>query len=83
MAWQFDRPDLGEGMVQVFRRAESIYEVARFKLRGLDPDARYLVDNLDVPGTTEMTGRELADNGLVVVLKQQPGSAVVTYKRVE
>ena len=30
MAWQFDRPERGEGMVQVFRRGESPYESARF-----------------------------------------------------
>ena len=30
MAWQFDRPDLGEGVVQAFRRAGSYYESARF-----------------------------------------------------
>ena len=37
IAWQFDRPDLGEGMVQAFRRGESVYEAARFRLRGLEP----------------------------------------------
>jgi alpha-galactosidase len=29
IGWQFDRPDLGEGMVEVFRRPDSIYEAAR------------------------------------------------------
>ena len=33
LAWQFDRPEQGEGMVQVFRRHNSFYESARFKLR--------------------------------------------------
>ena len=41
VAWQFDRPELGEGIIQAFRRDESPYETARFKLRGLDPDAHY------------------------------------------
>ena len=50
IAWQFDRPDLGEGMVQVFRRQESIYESARLHLCGLQPDARYTLTNLDAPG---------------------------------
>ena len=36
IAWQFDCPEQGEGMVQAFRRAESVYESARFTLRGLD-----------------------------------------------
>ncbi len=37
IAWQFHRPDLGEGLVQAFRRDQCIYEAARFKLVGLDP----------------------------------------------
>ena len=30
MAWQFDRPEIGEGVVQVFCRADSPYESATF-----------------------------------------------------
>src|ERR1700730_11421032 len=47
-AMQFDRPEVGEGFVEVFRRSRSSYEAARFKLQGLDPAARYTVINLDV-----------------------------------
>jgi len=82
MAWQFDRPDLGEGMVQAFRRADSFYESARLKLRGLDPKARYRVRNLDAPRAREFTGRELMDNGLVLAIGQQPGAVIITYQRV-
>jgi len=80
MVWQFDRPDLGAGMVQAFRRADSVYEVARFRLRGLEPDARYTVKNLDEEGATERTGRELMEEGLRVVLQDQPGAVVITYR---
>ena len=83
MAWQFHRPDLGEGMVQAFRRAESAYEAARFRLQGLDPAARYRVTNLDAPGTTEATGRELAERGLAIAIPERPGAAIITYRRLE
>ena len=83
MAWQFDRPDLGQGVVQAFRRADSPYESARFKLRGLDPEARYIVIHLDVPGRTEATGRELMEQGLRVVLEERPGAAIVIYQRMK
>jgi alpha-galactosidase len=83
LAWQFDRPDLGEGMVQTFRRSNSSYESARFKLRGLDPEARYAVDDVDAPGAQGMTGRELMEHGLMVNVKDQPGAAIILYKRVE
>jgi alpha-galactosidase len=81
MAWQFDRPDLGTGMVQAFRRAESPFELARLRLRGLDPDARYTLTNLDIQETTEMTGRELMNEGLAVSTKDRPQAVVITYRR--
>jgi alpha-galactosidase len=82
MAWQFDRPDLGEGMMQVFRRADSVYEAARFPLRGLEPDARYTVADLDAPAATEMTGRELWEKGLLVRIADRPGAVVIRYQKV-
>jgi alpha-galactosidase len=80
MAWQFDRAESGVGMVQVFRRAQSLYESARLKLRGLDPGARYTLTNLDLPGETAATGRELMETGLLVSLRSHPDSAIIVYK---
>jgi len=81
-AMQFDRPEVGEGFVEVFRRSRSSYETARFKLQGLDRAARYTVTNLDVSGSREISGQELMDQGLEIQLKRTPESALVTYKRV-
>ncbi|MBP6962846.1 MAG: alpha-galactosidase [Armatimonadetes bacterium] len=81
MAWQFDRPDLGAGMVQAFRRPNSAYESARFRLQGLDPAARYAVTDLDSKETVELTGKELMENGWLVTLKKQPEAAVIVYKK--
>jgi alpha-galactosidase len=81
MAWQFDRPEQGSGVIQVFRRPQSLYETARFKLRGLEPGARYTLTNFDVPGTVEATGAELADKGLLVDMPSAPGAVVITYAR--
>ena len=82
MAWQFNRPELGEGVVQAFRRSASIYLAARLPLQGLEPDASYACTNLDAPGTTVMTGRELGTRGLPVEIDQQPGAVVFQYKKV-
>ena len=81
MAWQFDCPERGEGMVQAFRRDKSPGESIGAKLQGLDPNAAYTLTIFDVAGTTEMTGRELLQNGLPIVIKDRPGSAVVAYKK--
>ena len=79
MAWQFDVPEKGSGLVQAFRRGESPYEVARFKLHGLEPAARYVLTNLDSGETQMLPGRQLSEPGLVVTVKDQPGDTVITY----
>ena len=56
IAWQFHRPDLGEGLVQVFRRPKCSDTSARFRLRGLKPEARYAVTDLSLHRTSEHTG---------------------------
>jgi alpha-galactosidase len=81
MAWQFNRPEQGRGAVQVFRRAESPFESARFKLRGLDPAARYVLANRDEANTSESTGRELVESGLSVTMKDRPSAVVITYQK--
>ena len=80
MAWQFNRPDIGEGMVQVFRRADSFYESARFRLNDLDPDADYAIENFDIPDKISMSGRELMEKGLPIAIADQPCAIIITYK---
>jgi alpha-galactosidase len=81
IAWQFNRPDLGEGMVQAFRRRESSYEAARFRLRGLELSAVYVVRDLDSRRGRTYTGKELMEAGLRVEISKQPGAALVVYKK--
>lgn len=81
MAWQFNRPEVGTGMVQAFRRPDSLYESIRVKLQGLDNDAVYTVTNLDIPGSTEMSGRELGEKGLLVTIPERRAAALITYKK--
>jgi alpha-galactosidase len=80
IAWQFNCPEKGQGMVQAFRRPGSMEESSIYKLRGLNPDLMYEVNDLDVPGATLLTGRKLMEEGLPVHIPHQPGAVVVTYK---
>ena len=82
IAWQFDEPERGEGVVQAFRRSECIYDSARLKLRGLDPKARYVLSRLDSRWRSEMTGAELLQNGIPVSISECPGAAVIKYQSV-
>jgi alpha-galactosidase len=81
MAWQFHCPDIGAGMVQAFRREKSMSESARLKLRGLAPNARYTVENIDICHPEEMSGSELMEKGLVINIPDQPGAVIITYKK--
>jgi alpha-galactosidase len=80
MAYQLDRPDLGQGMVVVLRRPESPYTSARFPLRALEGGASYRVTELDSGEKKVFTGKQL-QAGLPVSLKGPPASAVVVYQR--
>lgn len=81
MAWQFDRPDLGQGIVQAFRRAECADESANYKLGGLDPGATYVLTDLDEPGSREQSGRALMADGVAVTIGDRPGAMIWHYRR--
>jgi alpha-galactosidase len=81
MAWQFDRPEDGRGVVQVFRRQDSPTETMRLPLRGLRPEASYIVTDLDGNKPERTTGKQLMNEGLTVTLPLKPAAAVFTYKR--
>ena len=81
MAWQFDRPDLAEGIVQAFRRANSPDEAARYELHGLDPTATYVVTDLDTGASITMLGSELTEHGLPIDIPNRPGAAAIVYRK--
>ncbi|MCL5099026.1 MAG: alpha-galactosidase [Candidatus Omnitrophica bacterium] len=82
MAWQFDVPEKGEGMVQAFRRPESPFYGLQLKLQGLEPVGVYALTDLDVHHKpVQYTGRQLMDQGLPVNIPDQPGAVVITYKK--
>jgi alpha-galactosidase len=82
MAWQFDLPERGEGMVQVFRREKNPRETACFKLHALKPDSKYVVTDLSTGWSRRFSGRTLAEKGLSVRLPSRPSAAIFSYKRV-
>jgi len=81
IAWQFNCPETGEGMVQVFRRKDSPDETARFTLRGLCAEEQYMVRNLDSGQVQHLSGQALMEEGLSVKIAKNPGSVIITYKR--
>jgi alpha-galactosidase len=81
LAWQFDLPERQKGMVQVFRRAGSNYESARFRLQNLDSAATYVVTDLDQPAAAkEYSGRELVERGISICAPERPSARILTYQ---
>jgi len=83
MVWQFDRPDLHAGLIQAFRRPNCPYVSAQYKLRALEPEARYVVSDSDGDQPRQMNGRELMEHGLLISLPEKPGAALITYKKAD
>jgi alpha-galactosidase len=81
MAWQFDRPEARQGIVQVFRRPKSGASSQRIRLHGLDPAANYEVTNLDSEQPEQYSGQTLLMDGLPVQLDACPAAAVFVYQR--
>lgn len=80
IGWQFDRPEKGDGFVQVFRRAGSIYRAADLKMHGLDPEKKYAVTNLDTDKEIVASGSDLMDQGLPAEITTRPGAGLYSYK---
>jgi alpha-galactosidase len=81
MAVQYHRPDLAEGMVLAFRRAESPYNSVQVPLHGLEPGATY---ELSYDGT----GKKVRASGKVLMaewiltLPKKRSSELIYYRRV-
>lgn len=81
LAWQFNRPEQGDGFVQAFRRPDVTKAAQTFRLHGLDPASLYEVTNFDVKGATHVSGKDLMEKGLTIEIPDKPGAAVIMYRR--
>jgi hypothetical protein len=81
MAFQFDRPAPGSGVVLVFRRPDAQATTMRFTLHGLDEGTQYRIENFDLSGSELLSGKRLMQKGLEFSLSNAPASAIVQYQR--
>jgi alpha-galactosidase len=80
-AWQFHRPEEGDGMVQAFRREQNTQSAKEVLLRGLDATATYEVTNPDAGAVTVISGKDLMQKGLHIEIAAQPGAAILFYRK--
>jgi alpha-galactosidase len=82
-AWQFNRPEHHDGMVQAFRRSKNDDQAKDLHLRGLDSAANYEVTNLEENSSTAISGRDLMGKGLHVEISGKPGATTIAYREKE
>ena len=63
-------PETDEGMIQIFKREFSPYNVASLELKGIDRDATYVFEDID-GGSFEIDGAELCDEGLSLAIEDK------------
>lgn len=82
-AWQFNRPDRGDGMVQAFRHDRNEQSGKNLILRSLDPHAHYEITAVDAGKPAIVTGKVLMETGLRVEIPDPRGAAILFYKKIQ
>jgi hypothetical protein len=80
-AWQFNRPEQRDGIVQAFRRSGNEESTKTLLLRGLDPNRRYRVIGAEKELRSPILGRDLMQLGLRIEINEKPGAAVLFYEQ--
>jgi alpha-galactosidase len=83
LAWQFDRPQQGLGLVEAFRRPRAKESSLTVRLHVLDPALTYEVTELGSGHSSRLVGGELLERGLPIEIKEAPGSVSITYRRAQ
>lgn len=78
LAYQLDRKSDGSGRIVAFRRAQCAQDKIVVKLRGLRPDAVYVLEDQDTMDVIEKSGAELAA-GFEMTLKDAGSSLFFKY----
>ena len=80
LAAQYDRPDLGEGLIVAFRRRHCVENSVFLRPRAIDTDATYILEYQSTRGQVERLGRDFAA-GLTLTLSPAPSHEVIRYRR--
>ena len=83
MAWQFNCPETGYGIIQAFRRLEAPDASCCRPLHGLHPDALYELTDLDGAPPVRIAGHVLLTDGFPIHCPNRPQAALITYRVVE
>jgi alpha-galactosidase len=74
VAWQFDCPETGCGLVQGIRLPASPEETFTIHLKGIHPDAMYFFENPETGETRDISGATLIHDGFTFELPKRSGA---------
>jgi len=77
IAWQYQDPEKGEGIIQAFRREGSSEDSIHVTPRGLDPDVEYAIADLDSGQSETRKGDAWMKEGIAVRISSVPGAALL------
>ena len=78
-AIQYNRPEEGDGVILAYRREKAAYDRAVYPLYGLEDGRLYTFTDEDSGVKVTFTGKELAENGLPIVVAEKRSSRVIFY----
>lgn len=81
MAWQFDHPEEGTGVVQAFRREGSSESKRTFQLQGLEANAHYELVVADNAGEPVVRRAKLTGSELTLEMPHPRSAALVFYHK--
>jgi alpha-galactosidase len=82
VAWQFDSPEKGQGLVQGIRLPESKEGTLTIHPKGVDPHATYVFQNEESGETRNLAGKDLLQAGFTFALPARSG-AIWFYRRAD
>jgi len=74
VAWQFDRPELGDGLLQGIRHSACPDETLTVRLKGLNTDADYVFENPETGDQLNLRGAALLRDGFTLSLPRRSGA---------
>ncbi len=81
IAWQFNRPQTEDALVEAFFRPDTTILGLLLKLRDLQPQAKYQVNQYGNNKNVIMSGKELMENGLKVFTTATPSAEIYIIKK--
>ena len=79
--FQFNSPERRSGALQALRNNQCKEETLRVQLQGLDPDAEYVLENPESAERLIRSGKELAQEGLLLAQPMRSGAIWFYHER--